>query len=205
MYKITFRKFLIIFIVSFIVAIIFGFYLTSQSLYDGFDYKFMKLFQENNVFLKNDISFFIVKSITFLGNTETYFIVGIPMMIYLLVKKEYKILKIILFSVIVAWLLNMCIKQIVSRTRPVEFWHIIEKSFSYPSGHAMVGSSFYITLGYIISEKRSKNYLCFFTFLAVIISLSRVVLGVHWLSDISVGFYLGYLCHCLSVKFFEEG
>lgn len=203
MYKITFKKLFIVFIVSFLFAIILGFYLKNQNLKDSFDYRFMKLFQENNVFLKNGISFFIVKSITFLGDTITYFIFGIPILIFLTIKREYEIIYSILFSIFVAYLLNEAMKKIVGRIRPIEFWRFVEIGKSYPSGHSMVGASFYMTLGYIVSEKKSKKYRYIFTALAMLIAFSRVVLGVHWLTDIVVGFWLGYLCHCLSIRYFN--
>lgn len=202
MYKITFRKILIIFIFSIFLAVIFGFYLKNQGLNNSFDYSIMKLFQENNVFLTNDISFFIVKSITFLGNTISYFIFGIPILIFLIIKKEYKFIYTLLISILLSWILNESLKKIVGRIRPIEFWRIYEKSFSYPSGHSMIGSSFYLTLGYLLSEKLGKKYMYFFTAISILIAFSRFVLGVHWITDIIVGFWLGYICHCIAIKYY---
>lgn len=199
MYKITYKKFWFIFTMLFLFSILFGLLLKNNS----FDYKFMSVFQRYNVFLKNDISFFIVKFISFLGNPEMYFIAGIPIAIFLIYNKEFHILKTLLIAVLLSFLFNELMKVVVKRIRPIDFWHIYAQGFSFPSGHSMVGVSFYFTLGAIIFDKtNNKSYLNCFRILALVIAFTRVILGVHWLSDVIIGSILGYICHVVSMRFY---
>lgn len=102
--------------------------------------------------------------------------------------------------------MNLAIKNIVCRTRPVEFFVIIEKSYSFPSGHAMVSSSFYLTFGYILADRFNKKFIFNLSVIfAILISMSRVILGVHWLTDIIVGFVLGFLCYSIPIKLYVSG
>lgn len=104
----------------------------------------------------------------------------------------------IMVLLIIVSIVNMIIKLIFDRDRP-DIQRLIELSFydgsSYPSGHAMIGASFY---GFLISS--SKKYLSkplsallsvFFTIMIFLIGFSRVYLGVHYASDVISGFALG--------------
>ncbi|SMF54196.1 undecaprenyl-diphosphatase [Tistlia consotensis] len=67
---------------------------------------------------------------------------------------------------------------------------------SFPSGHAMLSAVVYLTLGALVArlarDRRLKLYiLALAVFLALIIGVSRVYLGVHWPSDVLAGWAAG--------------
>ena len=72
-----------------------------------------------------------------------------------------------------------------------------EYSSSYPSGHSMVSIVFYGIIMYYIYDslffkKKAKIILIsIISFLLVLIGLSRMVLGVHYFTDVIGGFALG--------------
>ena len=84
------------------------------------------------------------------------------------------------------------------RPRP-EFLHLVEESgFSFPSGHSMAAFGFYGYFIYLIStsnlNKKIKIVLnIILSLLILLIGLSRVYLGVHYISDIVAGFIMSFI------------
>lgn len=88
-------------------------------------------------------------------------------------------------------------KLFVHRARPLHPVYV-ENSFSFPSGHAMVAVIFYGFLAYILIRhvKKWKHKVnIFFGVLTIIfaIGMSRLYLGVHYMSDVLGGYLLGFL------------
>ncbi len=94
-------------------------------------------------------------------------------------------------------ILSPILKNFVARERPPIALRLVEVShYSYPSGHAMASSIIYLTVGLIFFERyqrRAERLLCFGTagFLILLIGLSRIYLGVHYLTDVLGGFCVG--------------
>ena len=89
------------------------------------------------------------------------------------------------------------IKNLVQRPRPPSIDALIlEKSFSFPSGHAFIAFSFYGLLSYIVYRTNKKKIWKITAIsagiaLIGIIAFSRVYLGVHWPSDVLASLALG--------------
>lgn len=69
---------------------------------------------------------------------------------------------------------------------------------SFPSAHAMVSASVYLTLGVLLARIHHNRMLKAFiimasVFLTVIIGISRIYLGVHWPTDILAGWAAGVI------------
>lgn len=126
----------------------------------------------------------------------------------LIVNKKFRRVGIIsLLSLILCFLLNnIVIKNIIQRPRP--FYSIqdlrilisIPSEFSFPSGHS--SSSFAASTGMLLASKKKVFYL--FYILAFLIAISRVYVGVHYLSDILVGAFVGILCGVIVNKLFSK-
>nr|WP_321271049.1 VTT domain-containing protein [uncultured Tolumonas sp.] len=96
-----------------------------------------------------------------------------------------------------ASLFSMLGKLTFQRLRPIEA-SLLESSYSFPSGHATEAVAFYGFIGYLlIRTTRSWKWQVrlFFAFLVlvVLIGLSRIVLGVHYVSDVWAGYLVGSL------------
>ena len=199
MEKLKLRQFIVLFFIVLFCSIIFGFYLKSIELTNSVDYKIMTLIQNNNIFTKNTILLNFIKFITSLGNGLTYFILFIPFGVYFYysnLKKEFLFL---IATLLLTYMLNELIKHIVSRKRPIEFFVINMGSFSYPSGHAMNFSAFYLTFKFLFSKKCKSMFINVVIYIMIfLIAISRVILGVHWPTDVIVGFILGYFCYSLA-------
>ena len=102
-------------------------------------------------------------------------------------------------------ILNTGLKLVFTRTRP-ELWKrlIIENSYSFPSGHALGSVVLYGIIAYFLVQAYPKYTALFYSLaigLVFAISLSRLYLGVHWLTDILAGWCIGglWLIVCITM------
>jgi membrane-associated phospholipid phosphatase len=100
---------------------------------------------------------------------------------------------------------NALIKLLFHRTRPDAWLHIKETDLSYPSGHAVTATVFF--LGFALLAWHSPlprpvaAALCaVLVICAAGIPWSRLALGAHYLSDVAGGLLLGaaFLCAALA-------
>lgn len=100
--------------------------------------------------------------------------------------------------------IHFLLKQIIQRARPEEAFLNIE-SYSFPSGHAMMSLLFFTFL-IILSRRENKNKLLRNTvivlsvFMFLLIGSSRIVLNVHWFSDVMTGWIMGALWLWISIR-----
>jgi undecaprenyl-diphosphatase len=94
-------------------------------------------------------------------------------------------------------LLNSLLKELFARERPV-FLNpfVIEQNFSFPSGHAMMAIIGFGMLAYFAVKYFKSSYAKIFAafgliLLIVLIGISRMTLGAHYLSDVVAGFAAG--------------
>ncbi|MGK0699836.1 phosphatase PAP2 family protein [Priestia flexa] len=92
--------------------------------------------------------------------------------------------------------LNWLLKEIFERPRP-EWSQLVDAShYSFPSGHAMNSSAFFVgllCLVFIYTRTQSVRIiasLCLIL-LILLVGFSRMYLGVHYLTDILAGYALG--------------
>jgi len=112
--------------------------------------------------------------------------------------KDYLAMILVTVCVLGSNELNKWLKEEVGRERPLIDESIYAEGFSFPSGHAMVGITFYgfITF-YFISKMVNKKIkytlavgMAIFIFL---IGFSRIILNAHYPSDVFGGFAIGFL------------
>lgn len=83
------------------------------------------------------------------------------------------------------------------RPRPELVMHSMRVAgWSFPSGHSLMSTAVFLTLGGLLAggtARRSVRRYLFglAVFLAVVVGVSRVYLGVHWPSDVVAGWLVG--------------
>ncbi len=108
-----------------------------------------------------------------------------------------------------SFLTGMVGKYFWHRPRPMDVAVYIEKSWSFPSGHAILAVSLYGFLVYFFwknSKKLQNKIGVLFLGLLIIIAIgfSRLYLGVHYLSDVLVGYMIGLFWLILSIGLIEH-
>ena len=92
----------------------------------------------------------------------------------------------------VSALINVVLKHVFVRQRPMINQLVSVSGYSFPSGHAMASTAFYGLLAMILWRNVKtpwlRNVLCSgCVLLVLLIMVSRVYLGVHYASDVLAG------------------
>ena len=151
---------------------------------DNKSYEFIK----NNLISDNLTPY--IKFFTNLGGALV--LIGISIIIMFVIKNK-KISMAILINLISVFLLNQLMKIIFQRERPDRLqWLVNEFGYSFPSGHAMVSMAYYGFLIYLVYTHINKKYkwilISILSLIIILVGISRIYLGVHYLSDILAGF-----------------
>jgi membrane-associated phospholipid phosphatase len=110
-----------------------------------------------------------------------------------------------------ASLLNLELKRYFARARP-DLAEMLRQAqgYSFPSGHAMGSTVVFGALSYLAfrtTERWSAKaaVLALGITLIIAVSLSRVYLGVHWISDVVAGISAGTLWVVITTMAYETG
>ena len=94
-------------------------------------------------------------------------------------------------------------KYWIARARPdLEPHLVVVKTFSFPSGHATSSMIFYLTLALALAPVGRPRRIAAVAaiLLSLLIGTSRVMLGVHWPSDVIGGWSFGLLWVLLTLR-----
>jgi membrane-associated phospholipid phosphatase len=139
----------------------------------------------------------LITWVTDLGDWPVVPLVGIPILLYEWRRRPN--LHLVLFVILVFAgdkLVTNGIKDLVDRARPTLNPIAQTLGPSFPSGHASTAASFYAALALVLARGRSARVRALLVgaagALAVAVAVSRVLLDVHWLSDVIAGVLLGW-------------
>ncbi|MDG4657489.1 phosphatase PAP2 family protein [Ectobacillus antri] len=140
---------------------------------------------------KESIAFFTI--LTEMGSEPGIIGTLVGASIWLATKRRYISIAVFVIAVVVAQLLNKVLKNIIARERPSLNEAIDAVSYSFPSGHAMVGLVTYGFLAALLIRAGMKKSVVITgaALLILLVGLSRIVLSVHYPSDILGGYCLG--------------
>lgn len=155
-----------------------------------YDWEFLYFIQKN---LRCAFLDFFFSNITALGNVGIIWIAcGVAMLFF----KKYRKHGLILLIGLLAGALvgNVFLKNVIARSRPcwedqsIALLINVPKDYSFPSGHTLSS-----TIGAIILTISNKKFGYAAIPLAVVISLSRLYLFVHFPTDVFSGMVIGLI------------
>lgn len=137
-----------------------------------------------------------VRDITALGSFAVLTIVVLLAIAFLLLTRQRAAALLMLVSVLGGALLSEWLKEMFARPRPEYSTIAAEMSASFPSGHAMLSAITFLTIGALLSRFTQSSRLRGFyvgtaILLTAFVGVTRVMLGVHYPSDVLAGWALG--------------
>lgn len=131
--------------------------------------------------------------------------IGVILVIMAIVTKlDYRFIT-CLVGLLLAIGTNVIVKNIYLRERPIaEMRWQEEITSSFPSGHSTAAGFLYTFIAYIcyhLNIKRGTKLLIFIGCLGLIftVMISRMVLGVHYFTDVLAGLASGVMMSCLAM------
>lgn len=154
---------------------------------------FDAFFQEVISNFRTEKIIMVARGITYLGEWEILLGVTVLLLTFLIYKKRYELFGLVAGSVVIGEIFLFILKMGFQRERPNGIELIESNGYSFPSGHVFIATVFWLVAGYIITNRNnSKKYLWLVPSIIIpAVALSRVVLSVHWFSDIAGGFLFG--------------
>jgi len=142
--------------------------------------------------------------VTDIGGTFITTTLGIIFGLVFLLRQKWRIGCTFLLSTASTALLLLMLKQLFLRARPENAFITMVNDPSFPSGHSGMAASFFVILAYFVAPKiRSSLMRGFFisicALIVIAVGLSRVILNVHWASDVIAGWSLGILLATVSI------
>jgi len=152
------------------------FFYSIRGEYGGFIYWFFRIFTEMGY---------------------TYIIVAV-VLIYAICNKFRLNSWLFAGATLFTWGFQKLLKLIFDRPRPdPSMWWMVENSSSFPSGHSMMAVFVFTILAYLIIKSShacpwlKRLALGISIFAIIIVPISRLILGVHYFTDVLGGMFIG--------------
>ena len=141
--------------------------------------------------------------VTTIGGTAVTAGLGVFLSIWLALKEKWRSATIMALSIASTAGALGIMKEFFQRARPdysagviMNLMKPIINDPSFPSGHAGMAAAFFVVLAYLFAPKikswvKRESFLVLCVLAVIAIGLSRLVLNVHWVSDVIAGWALG--------------
>jgi membrane-associated phospholipid phosphatase len=138
----------------------------------------------------------VLEVISFFGSPPWFYVLLSAIAIYLWIKRRRRVAVFIAVTALMGGVVDTAVKYWVGRPRPVlENPVAAAPANSFPSGHTMMA-----TIGYgvlvlvflpLVPRKWRVGLVIGYFLLVAIIGFARLMLGVHFITDVVGGFFLG--------------
>jgi undecaprenyl-diphosphatase len=150
----------------------------------------------------------IARIATFFGEPTVLIAAGFALAAWLWWRGRQRLAGALLLIILIGRALGEAQKYWIARVRPdLEPHLVVVKTSSFPSGHATSSMIFYLTLALALTVGTRWQRIAAAAaaiLLSLLIGTSRVMLGVHWPSDVIGGWAFGMLWVLLTLRLSER-
>lgn len=135
--------------------------------------------------------------LTAIGSVSVLAVLALLVASFLVLQRKRLEAGIIAVAFAGALTISQLLKEFFNRERPPEIYRASEiLNASFPSGHALLSTVVFLTLGAMLAQAAKGRALRIFVMsaaivLALIVGVTRVYLGVHWTTDVLAGWSVG--------------
>ena len=160
-----------------------------------------------NILSTNEIEFLTVCSNVITSFASSEAIIIITLILIFLLNTNHQRLFVIINTLISAGIIILS-KNIFLRERPLIGSELLS-SYSFPSGHSLIATTYYGFLIYLLRRSKCREEYkvigtTLLTTLIVLICLSRLILNVHYVTDVIAGVILGLVILLVLIYFFDK-
>ncbi|HJP84877.1 MAG TPA: phosphatase PAP2 family protein [Gemmatimonadaceae bacterium] len=97
-------------------------------------------------------------------------------------------------------------KHLYGRVRPPGALLLNERTYSFPSGHALTSAAVMVTLCYVMAREKIVSWpvaIALGGLVPLIVGLTRLYLDVHWTTDVVGGWTAGLFVASISAALYE--
>lgn len=137
------------------------------------------------------------RDITALGGIAVLSLLTAAVVGFLWLRRMYGAMTLVLAATLGGTVMSLVLKQFFERPRPELVPHLSHVyTSSFPSGHAMLSATVYLTLGTLLGQfVQGFHIKAYFLFVAMVLTAlvgaSRVYMGVHYPTDVLAGWAAG--------------
>ena len=161
-----------------------------------------------NLFMAEHVTPWVASLATFItdiGSTSVTAGLGFIIGIYFLLYKKWRRAGIMLLSIGSTSVALFVLKELFMRARPGNALQVLSDP-SFPSGHAGLAAAFFVVIAYIMARHitswvKREIVIVLCVCAVIVIGFSRVILNVHWSSDVIAGWSLGIFLSTGSILF----
>lgn len=138
----------------------------------------------------------VAKVLSFVGDETVLLPLSLLLAVWAVYRKRMSLASIAPFATMVStYVIVGVLKLLFNRSRPPEVHRLVEvSSASMPSGHAAYAASLAMVTWLLVADRPDRTkWRILAVVMAGLIGASRVVLSVHWASDVLVGWIVGDL------------
>jgi len=131
---------------------------------------------------------------TVLGSAAVRLPVAAAVTLLLAARRDWVSVRMLAASTIGVLVGNAGLKHLVGRARPELLPHLaVETSLSFPSGHSSNAAAVFLAIGWVLVREgyRARIVWPLAILMVAAVGVSRIVLGVHWPTDVIAGWCVG--------------
>lgn len=182
---------LVLAIITFACFIIIGFNVFEHSIMTNLNRPVFEFLRS----IRNSKTDKIMIGMTLLGNSTVVILSTFFILLWLYWYKKFRDVKHWIFAIAAGLIIPNIFKYFLYFPRPTGLLHASSTS-SFPSGHAFLSFMFYGFFATFISshiKRRYRRYVYYIvSCIILLVSFSRLYLGVHWISDVIASWSLAY-------------